>query len=241
VTEWFEQWFGEEYLRLYPHRDEDDARQLTGLIADHTPLRERMLLDLACGPGRHAALFRGLGARVVGLDLSMPLLSTARHRHGTEPLALVRGDMRHLPFGAATFDIVVNLFTSFGYFSRDEQHAAVLSGAAATLRPGGMFVLDYLNADTVRRSLVPRDETKLENRQVVVDRTITPDGRFVIKEIHLVDDGRTFIERVRLFSPADLESMLEDAGLVIQAAFGGYGGQPLSTSSPRVVLFGERR
>ncbi len=241
MTEWFEQWFGEEYLRLYPHRDDDDAAQLTALIANHTVLRGRTLLDLACGPGRHVALFRNLGAHVVGLDLSMPLLSRARHQNGNETPALVRGDMRRLPFGEASFDVVVNLFTSFGYFVDDKQHAAVLRGAAATLRPGGTFVLDYLNADAIRRSLVPNDEIQLGNQRVAVERSITPDERFVIKEIHLVDDGRSFIERVRLFSPGELEAMLRDAGLDVGEPIGDYQGHSLTETSPRAIFFGERR
>ena len=241
MTEWFKQWFGEEYLRLYPHRDDDDAEQLAALIASHTELRGRVLLDLACGPGRHSVLFRNLGARVVGFDLSMPLLSRARHLNGDEPPALVRGDMRRLPFGAATFDVVVNLFTSFGYFADDRQHEAVLRGAATTLRTGGTFVLDYLNADAVHQSLVPHDETQLGNQRVVVERSITPDERFVIKEIRLVDDGRSFMERVRLFSPRDLSSMLRQAGLDVGEPLGDYEGRPLTAVSPRVILFGTRR
>jgi SAM-dependent methyltransferase len=241
VTDWFEQWFGEEYLRLYPHRDDDDAAQLTALIASHTELRGRVLLDLACGPGRHSVFFRSLGANVVGFDLSMPLLSRARHLNGDEPPALVRGDMRRLPFGEATFDVVVNLFTSFGYFTDDRQHEAVLRGAANTLKPGGTFVLDFLNADSLHQSLVPHDEIQLGDRRVVVERSITPDERFVIKEIHLVDDGRSFLERVRLFSARDLSSMLRQAGLDVSEPLGDYEGHPLTKASPRVILFGARR
>ena len=241
MTEWFEQWFGEEYLRLYPHRDDDDAAQLTALIARHTELRGRTLLDLACGPGRHTALFRDLGAHVVGFDLSMPLLNRARHRNGDESVALVRGDMRRLPFGEASFDVVVNLFTSFGYFADDKQHAAVLRGAAATLRRGGTFVLDYLNAEAIRRSLVPHDHAHLDNDQVAVERSITPDQRFVIKEIRLVAAGRSFIERVRLYSPGELEAMMCEAGLDVERPLGDYQGQPLTETSSRVILFGEKR
>src|SRR6185436_11952805 len=74
VTEWFEQWFGEEYLRLYPHRDEQDAADAVALVARITPLAGRRVLDLGCGTGRHAIHLAGHGARVVGLDLSRALL-----------------------------------------------------------------------------------------------------------------------------------------------------------------------
>jgi len=240
VTEWFEQWFGEEYLRVYPHRDDADAARLTALIAELVPLRGRLLLDLGCGPGRHAALFRERGAGVVGLDLSLPMLSRARRRGGTVPLSLVRGDMRRLPFRPGTFDVVVNLFTSFGYFTDDAQHAAVLRGAVSVLRDRGVFVLDYFSADHVRASLVPQQELRAGDMRVAVERRISADGRHVIKEIHLLDDGRSFIERVRLFSPVELSEMLGAAGLDVRPPLGDYDGSQWSESAPRVILLGDR-
>jgi SAM-dependent methyltransferase len=240
MTEWFEQWFGEEYLRLYPHRDDDEARQLATLIERHAPYEGCRVLDLACGAGRHAVNFAERGARVVGFDLSMPLLSRARHRMDP-PLDLVRGDMRLLPFRDGAFDMVVNLFTSFGYFSDDAQHREVLEGVAATLEVGGVFVLDYLNADSVRDSLVPHEERRVGNQRVAIERGISTDGRFVTKEIHLVDDGRSFAERVRLFSPDELADMISGAGLSLRERLGDYGGGALAPQAPRAIFIAERR
>lgn len=239
MTEWFEQWFGEEYLRLYPHRDDEDADRLATLIERQVPLQGRRALDLACGPGRHAAQFARRGASVVGFDLSMPLLSRARHRPGP-PLHLVRGDMRRLPFRPESFDLVVNLFTSFGYFSDDAQHARVLHGAAEVLRPGGVFVLDYLNAGLVRDTLVPHEEQQVGEQRVAVERRISDDDRFVIKEMHLVNDGRSFVERVRLFGREELETMVEEAGLAVRTRLGSYRGDAVAPDAPRVILIAER-
>jgi SAM-dependent methyltransferase len=237
VTEWFEQWFGEEYLRLYPHRDDDDAAAAVALIDRCHPLPGRRALDLACGPGRHAAQLAARGARVVGLDLSLPLLSLARART-RGAVALVRGDMRRLPFRTGSFDIVVNLFTSFGYFADDAQHAAVIAGARALVGRGGVFVLDYLNAAAVRASLVPHEERRVSSQHVVIERRITEDGRYVLKEMHLLDDGRSFLERVRLFTPEELVRLLEDAGFVVRHRFGSYDGGPAGPGAPRLILIG---
>jgi SAM-dependent methyltransferase len=239
VTEWFEQWFGEEYLRLYPHRDDADAEAAVALIDRIVRLRGRRVLDLACGPGRHAALLAARGGRVVGLDLSLPLLGRARQR-ADAAVRLVRGDMRHLPFSGGAFDVVVNLFTSFGYFADDAQHAQVVREAAALLRPGGVFVLDYFNARFVRAGLVPREERVAGAQRVVIERHLTPDERFVVKEIHLLDDGRSFLERVRLFTPDELARLLSDAGLSIRSRFGDYGGGTLAADAPRAILVGLR-
>jgi SAM-dependent methyltransferase len=238
VTEWFEQWFGEEYLRLYPHRDDADAEAAVALIEQVLPLAGRRVLDLACGPGRHAAQLVGRGAHVTGFDLSFPLLARARRRIGPA-VALVRGDMRRLPFAPGSFDLIVNLFTSFGYFADDALHAAVLRDVVRLLRPGGHFVLDYFNADAVRAALVPREERRTGSGQhVVIERQVTSDDRFVLKEMHLVHDGRSFVERVRLFAPAELEQLLADAGLRVERRFGAYDGRPIGGDTPRVILVG---
>jgi SAM-dependent methyltransferase len=239
VTEWFEQWFGEEYLRLYPHRDDADAGAAVTLLNGLIPLAGRRVLDLACGPGRHAAQLAARGARVVGLDLSLPLLARARTRGGGA-MTVVRADMRQLPFRAGTFDLVVNLFTSFGYFAEDAQHQAVLADAAALLHPGGAFMLDYLNATAVRQHLVPREERVVGAQRVVIQRRIAPDGHHVIKEMHLLDDGRSFVERVRLFTGDELMSLMRHAGLDVRYRFGDYDGSPFSPVAPRAILIGLR-
>lgn len=239
MTEWFERWFGEEYLRLYPHRDDEEAERLVALLASRgIGRRGQRVLDLACGPGRHSKALQQRHAQVVGLDLSMPLLLTARHR-GAGPL--LRADMRLLPLREGSFDAVLNLFTSFGYFASDQEHQRVLSEVARVLRPGGVFVLDFLNAPAVRAALVARDERPVGGTVVVQERQLSGDGRFVEKTIHLVDEGRSFMERVRLYERQELEAMLRAAGLVTEEALGDYEGAPHSRQSPRLLLLARLR
>lgn len=236
MTEWFEQWFGEEYHALYPHRDEEDARQAIALIRKAAPWREgERVLDLACGPGRHAAELERLGGRVVGFDLSRAMLRRARERSHA---VLVRGDMRALPFRAGSFALAVNLFTSFGYFLDDAEHRLVVRQVAAALAPGGHFVIDYLNSEFVRRTL--RQSESAPGRAVRVTRRIDADSRFVIKEIELRDEGRRFQERVRLYGAEELAALLGDAGLRVVARFGDYDGGPPGPDAPRVILVGAR-
>jgi SAM-dependent methyltransferase len=241
MTEWFEQWFGEAYLRVYRHRDDEDADRIVRLIDSVRPLEGLRVLDLGCGPGRHAVQFHRRGARVVGFDLSMPLLSRAHHRLADGGLRVVRGDMRRLPFREGSFDAVVNLFTSFGYFTDDRQHRIMVQGAADVLRPGGVFVLDYLHADAVRATLVAHEEQQVGAQRVAIDRSITDGGRFVVKEIRLVSDGRSFIERVRLFGPRELAGFLSDAGLTVTHQFGSYDGGAITPSAERAILVAEKR
>lgn len=238
--DWFEDWFGEEYLALYEHRDHHEAREVVSLIVERMgEAVDAPVLDLACGAGRHQRTLCDRGWWTIGLDLSPSLLRAARAQDRTAPL--VRADMRELPFADASFALVVNLFTSFGYFRDDAQHLRVLRDVRRVTRPGGWFVLDYLHAEQVRQSLVPRDERTVGTVTVEQEREISADGRFVRKTITLGDLGRTFVERVRLFEPAELEALCTSAGFDVEAVLGDYDGTALRPDSPRAILFARRR
>ena len=234
MAEWFEEWFNDEYLELYPHRDDAEADRLVSLLQDVTPWREGWrVLDVGCGPGRHARALERAGARCIGLDLSAALLRRARQ--ATEA-RLIRADMRRIPVRPRSMDLAVNLFTSFGYFADDAESAAALQEMAATVRPGGWFALDFLNARRVRASLVPAERAALGGRDVAVTRELVDGDRFVRKTITTA--GRTYEERVRLFESNELEAMLLDSGIEVTARFGDYDGAPAAVDAPRVILIG---
>ncbi len=236
MTEWFEQWFGEEYHDLYPHRDDEDARRAVALIRSIVTWGNGdRILDLACGPGRHAAELARWGGRVIGFDLSRAMLRRARARTAAP---LVRGDMRALPFRMGSFALAVNLFTSFGYFVDDDEHRRVVQQVVAALAPGGHFVLDYLNAEHVRRTLKVTE--RAAGPGVFVTRRIDTANRFVIKEIELRDEGRRFQERVRLYGADELAALLTEAGLRVTSRFGDYDGGRAAPTAPRVILVAER-
>ncbi|MEO8194428.1 MAG: class I SAM-dependent methyltransferase [Gemmatimonadales bacterium] len=238
-SEWFKSWFGEEYLALYPHRDSAEAESAIALI-ERTVAGARIarVLDLACGAGRHAEV---LARRwwTAGLDLSEVLLRLAKENH--VDAHFVRGDMRVLPFRDGAFDLVVNLFTSFGYFQEDASHVKVVDEVARVTASGGVFVLDFLNTGQLRRMLVPYDERHFGGQIVEQRREISDDGRFVLKRISVRGTEKEFTERVRLFEEGDLRRMLDASGFKVTSAFGNYDASPLGLDSPRVILFGTKR
>lgn len=237
--EWFEDWFGAEYLELYPHRDDDEAERAVDLIAGHAGMPAGApVLDLACGAGRHVEHLRDLGYRAFGLDLSPALLAVARR----DGLPVVRGDMRRLPVAADSVALVTSFFTSFGYFPDAAEDEAVLREIRRVLVGGGVYALDFLNADRVRAGLHPRDEVELGGRRIIQHRALEDGGRVVHKRIEIHDPGRreprVFHERVRLYSADQLWAMMERSGIRPLRAFGDYDGGPLGTAAPRVILLG---
>ncbi len=244
VSEWFRSWFGCEYLALYPHRNRVEARQAVDLLKDATAAAPgARVLDLACGAGRHLAELHRVGYRTAGLDLSAPLLAAART---VAPQAtLVRGDMRRIPFRSGTFQVVSSYFTSFGYFAAEEDDRGVLAEVRRVLCAGGWFLLDFLNADQVEANLRERDWRTVAGMEVVQERRLVESGRIVEKRITISGPAgaspRAFVERVRMYRPAELAALLASAGLEPGPRFGGYDRSPLAPDSLRCVLLARAR
>ncbi|MFO7768603.1 MAG: methyltransferase domain-containing protein [bacterium] len=254
---WYERWFGESYLDAYYHRDRSEARRFVETLLDRLELSEgARVLDVACGSGRHALQFALAGHRVTGVDLSLFLLQQGRHalrqcveerETGEDPpdLLLVQGDMKELPVrrepGRA--DLVVNLFTAFGYFETEEEDAAALEEMALALKPGGLLVLDFLNRSRIVEDLVEEDGEYREGLHIKSERRLTDLDRRVEKTITLeYADGRveSHTESVRLYSRDDLERLARYTGLVPETFWGDYDGGEHTPSSPRCILVARR-
>jgi SAM-dependent methyltransferase len=239
TREWFREWFGEEYLALYPHRNEEEAREAVALFRSVSSIAPGApVLDLACGAGRHLRELRSAGIDASGLDLSGTLLRNARSASATDPL--IRADMRRIPLASGAVDGLTSFFTSFGYFADPDDDLQVLAEMARVLSPGGSFMLDFLNAGRVRRDLVAEDQRTIGGRRVRQTREI--EEGVVVKRILIepVDGGhaRDFEERVRLYAPDDLVSLLARVGLRTDHRFGDYRGAAFGEGSQRLILAG---
>ena len=238
-SEWFREWFGDAYLSLYPHRDEDEAEAGVELfVRDGAPPSGIRVLDLACGAGRHLERLRARGFEATGMDLSAALLAEARKRPGV-PGSLVRGDMRALPFADGAFGGLVNFFTSFGYFTSRGEDLGVIDEIRRVLTPGAPFIMDYLNAPWVIERLEPETVSEIRGKRVRQVRWVE-DGQ-VFKRIEILEGDQgpeVYHERVRLYEPDDLERILAKRGLLAETRFGGYHGEPFGAGSPRLILRG---
>lgn len=240
--EWFEEWFDSPYYHLlYNGHDENEARKLFDqlLSALSLPAGGRVL-DLACGKGRHARYLSEKGYDVTGLDLSWNSISYAR-QFEHERLAFFQHDMRKL-FRTNYFDAVMNMFTSFGYFSREADHLHAMQNIAKAVKPGGTVLIDFFNARWVRRNLVSSETKTVENVEFHLKKNI--EGQHVYKHIEFDADGKhyTFREKVRLFELADFQSLFEQAGLKMIRTFGDYELNPFDPEqSGRLILIAQKQ
>jgi ubiquinone/menaquinone biosynthesis C-methylase UbiE len=237
---WWESWFGEEYLDLYPHRDLDSARSEAAFALEHLPSRPTPLLDLCCGSGRHSLPLAAAGVAPVGLDYSAPLLDVARRRNPSLPL--VRGDMRALPFRDSCFRSVVNFFTSFGYFLGETENAAVVTEIERVLESGGAFLCDTFHRDYALARLVPEERRRCGDREYRIRRTWNGETARLEKEIEVRRHGsiETFRESVRAYTADELVALLQGAGLRVEATWGGFDAAPVGPDSPRLIVLARK-
>jgi SAM-dependent methyltransferase len=237
-ADWFASWFdSEHYHRLYVHRsDEEAARFVDALIAQHRLHAGAAVLDLGCGTGRHSKRLASQGFDVTGVDLSAESLRAARTNESVN-LRFMRQDMR-LPFGSSAFDCVVNLFTSFGYFEDPADNLTVIRNVAESLKPGGAFILDYLNVRHAESHLAADEVTERDGVSYHISRWT--DAAHIFKRI-TIDDHRSqpleWTERVAKLGLEDFRFMLALCDLTIEAAYGDYQLSPFDDdASPRLIL-----
>jgi SAM-dependent methyltransferase len=244
ITEWYEDWFDEDYLELYADRDETEARQFVQTIWSRLGLKPGVrIADLPCGPGRHSIAFADLGALVAGLDISQVMIDRAE-KSATSLIPrprFLKGDLRALPF-TSEFDLVVNLFTSFGYFEDETENEQVFSELSRVLIPGGTLLIDVINSPWLLEHFTPENLIKTSSLEAVIHKELIHGGRRITKQIHLTRNGesRDIMEAVNLYDTEDLNSLAARHGLAPFDLWGNYDGAPYSKNSPRLVFLARK-
>lgn len=239
AKEWFETWFDSPYYEmLYAHRDEDEARKLIdNMLASISFPPPASIIDVGCGNGRHALYLADKGYEVTGVDISERSIKEAREE-GQGKADFYIHDMRD-PLPGGPYDMLLNLFTSFGYFSTDEEMKSTLSNFANALNHKGFLVLDYFNARTILNNLV-NEETITKNGYTFHIKRYK-DGKFLVKEIEVENgksaDRENYYERVRLLNEEDFEHLLEEMGFQVKFCCGDYEMSPFwPNKSPRLII-----
>jgi SAM-dependent methyltransferase len=236
---WYTDWFNSPYYhKLYFERDEKEAEAFIHQLVKRLQLPEGCLvLDVACGKGRHSRILASSGFDVTGIDLSPASIAWAKQSEN-ERLHYFIHDMR-LPFYSNYFDYAFNLFTSFGYFKTRREHDAAIRTVANSLKPGGSFVMDYLNVHYAEEHLVHNEVREINGTGYEIHRW--DDDTHFYKRITITDPAllkpAEHTERVAKFSLGDFTDMMGYQGLQVQEVYGDYLLNNYDTrKTPRLII-----
>ena len=202
------------------------------------------VLDLCCGPGRHAIELARRGFQVTGVDRTAAYLERARRgaAHAGLELELVQEDMRRFEREGA-FDLAINIYTAFGYFEDPADDLETLVRAHASLRPGGRLVIDLMGKEVLARRFRERDWYELDDGTTVFEeRRLLDSWGTVQTRWRLLRDGkvRAGAMTLRLYSAAELAALLRCAGFSEAQAFGSLDAAPYDDLADRLVMVATR-
>ncbi len=201
---------------------------------------DEAILDIPCGTGRHALELARRGFDVTGVDRTASYLEEARRRARDANLQVrwVHEDMRSFSRPEA-FDIVLNMYTSFGYFEDVADDRLAARGFFDALRPGGRLVMELHGKENLAAGFSARDWVELDDGRVLLEeRTIVDDWRAVRNRwIVYHDGGRYELEfSLRLYGAAELVDLLRDVGFSEITVFGNLEGDPYDEHARRLVV-----
>lgn len=240
---WFKDWFNTPYYhQLYFKRDDKEASVfIDKLIAHIKPNPHSLMLDVACGKGRHSLQLAGKGYDVTGIDLSEDSILESL-KSASDHLHFYQHDMR-LPFRINYFDYAFNFFTSFGYFNTQREHDNAIRTIAQSIKMKGTFVMDYLNVHYAEDHMVHQSEKVIDGITFYITKWY--DETHFYKKI-LIEDERLdaplyFTEKVAKFSLGDFTDMFAYHGLQINEVFGDYTFSNYHVKkSPRLIMIAKK-
>jgi SAM-dependent methyltransferase len=218
------------------------ARQVAGTAG--------LVLELGVGTGRVGSMLATAGADVVGLDASSAMLAKAR-AHPTLQDRLVEARFPHLPFRRA-FEAVICPLSTVGHTVDEADCLQLFRSVATVLRPGGRFLFDHYNLDAAWAPRLhgtkhvmysgpdPEDESATLRtsgrlwlragdrvmRQVIRVERLDADGRW---------SSRTTDIHTRWYSEMQYRHFADEAGLRVQALYGGFSGTSYTKDSSHMV------
>ena len=240
---WFKDWFNSPYYhQLYFKRDETEAAAFINKLIEHlTPQPGTQMLDVACGKGRHSIQLAEKNFRVTGIDLSEDSIREAKEEE-SENLEFFVHDMR-LPFRINYFDYAFNFFTSFGYFKTRREHDNAIRTIAQSIKPNGVFVMDYLNVHYAEDNLVHKSDKEIEGVNYYITKWFDEDHFYkkIVVEDENLAEPLEYTEKVAKFSLGDFTEMFAYQGLQIQEVFGDYMFSNYDVKkSPRMIMIAKK-
>lgn len=236
---WYESFFGADYPTIDCHTDSEGEADF---IYKKLKLKKgRLLLDAACGYGRHLVPLTKKGVRAVGFDLSPVLIAEASRRlretDDRRAARLVLADIRSLPF-ERVFDAACLMYTSIGYFDGEDENFRALASLARALKPGGLFLIETVNRDYYIRSSLPKDWIEKDGAYILEAKAFDPVRSRSEIDVTVIDKAgkRTYHHSIRLYSFTEMSMLLEAVGFAVKEVHGGFFGEEFGLDSDRMVI-----
>jgi SAM-dependent methyltransferase len=237
------QWFeNEEFWRtFYPYmfgeRKTAAAQGEVERVLALSGVTRGRVLDLCCGPARHSLILAQKGFAVTGVDRSPFLLSKARERAAGADVELVEADMRDFVRPGA-FNLALSLFTSFGYLDTHDEDLAVLRNVRASLKQGGVFVMDVMSKEYVISQGCATSWEQWPSGEIHVHHYDVFPGWGRLRLTWLLVEGeraRRFEFEHNVYSGQELSSLLERAGFTDVQIYGSLDGTPYDATATRLI------
>ena len=201
-------------------------------------LQSPKILDLCCGIGRHSLELARRGYRVVGVDLTEEYLTKARKQAESEYLNIefIRNDMRRY-CQIEGFDVVINMFTAFGYFESQAENKRVLTNIYCSLRKGGTLIMDMAGKEVVARTWRERDWHEQDGRIFLRESRISQNWSWSENTWMMLEKGKLqkFEFAHRIYSAVELTDMLKDCGFSSVSIYGDLAGADYDHNAKRLI------
>lgn len=237
-TDWWATLFDQKYLDTYlaDLTPERTLREVDFVVRTANLQPSDRVLDLACGHGRHSIELAKRGFNVVGLDYSEPFIEKAKAdaRQAGVNIEFMRGDMKNLPFNES-FDVVLTLFTTFGYFS-DEDNQKTLGEISRSLKPGGRFLIDVISGEAVISRFNKEGQKEEGSNKLKIPRTYEVGGLNVDEvewfdpDEHQIHNHRQWVDEngekkeydyyLRVYTIPQYKEMLSKEGMEFKQVWG---------------------
>ncbi|MEV0322858.1 class I SAM-dependent methyltransferase [Streptomyces sp. NPDC050658] len=201
------------------------------------------VLDLCCGPGLYLVPLAERGYRVTGVDLSAEMLKRAGAvcAAAAPEVRLLQADMlTHVE--PAAYDVVLNVFTSFGYFDDPRDNLRVLTNTHESLVPGGQLLIDVMGKEVLAGWIGRPQLVRLDGAYVLQRDTVLDDWTRLRTDWTLVRDGTAREASITsfLYSAAELRALFETAGFTDVECYGGFDGEPYDQHARRLIVRGTK-
>jgi len=246
MDEWYEQ---EDFWRtFYGFMFSPDkfsaAQQEVEKVLKLTSFHGKRVLDLACGPGRHAVPFAQKGFTVTGIDGSKYLLEKAKAYadENSVPVEWIHQDMRSF-VRQNSFDLAISLFTSFGYFDSKDEDLLVLKNIFEALKAGGIFLIDTMGKERFAKMYQPTIVHEMADGGLLIERPKVVENWSRIHNHWILLQGNVvhqFDFRLNIYSGIELKELLLKTGFSNVRLYGDLDGHEFDTNALRLVAVAQK-